>query len=472
MRPMNIRCFRFAMLTSVMLLIAGCPAGHGLQFFDGTFPDGATIAISFDDSLMLPAGGAMQPAISGDGQVAAFTLYNVNIISNEVFIHDRSTSSISRASISSDGVSGDQGGNHPALNFDGLLIAFDSDSTQLVSGDTNHRTDVFVHNRQSGQTIRVSVDSAGQQADGSSTKPAMSANGRFVAFNSSAANLIPSDTNAVTDVFRHDLQTGQTQRVSVNSSGQQDDATGGNDFSPDTPSISSDGSYVTFSSLSQNLVTSDGNMSSDIFVRDFSQALTLRVSVSSNGAQADGPSYSPTISADGRYVAFVSNAGNLAPKPIGRAQSAFVHDRDADGNHVFDETCAGCRATELIRVPDDGRGVGQVIAAALSADARYVAYERQFTGPLDAPKPGLTWTDSDVYVFDRQTGLTRRVNVDMPGLRIIESFPEFVLTYLGQSDQSHAPTFSADGRFVAFEAQLSFTYAAADALVVVQDLTP
>ncbi len=141
-----------------------------------------------------------------------------------------------------------------AISADGRFVAFFSDATNLVSGDTNSTYDVFVHDRQTGATERVSVATDGTEADGVSETPAISADGRFVAFRSGATNLVSGDTNASADIFVHDRQTGTTERVSVATNGDQ--ATGGGSSNP---AISADGRFVAFWSTANNLVSSDTN---------------------------------------------------------------------------------------------------------------------------------------------------------------------------------------------------------------------
>ena len=195
----------------------------------------------------------------------------------------------------------------PTLAADGRFVAFGSDATNLVTGDTNAVSDAFVYDRVTGTTERVSVSSAGAEANGTSFAPAISADGRFVAFPSEATNLVPGDTNGVTDVFVRDRLTGTTERVSVSSAGAE---ANGTSFAP---AISADGRFVAFPSEATNLVPGDTNGATDVFVRDRLTATTDRVSVDSAGAQANDRSDFPAISADGSVVAFVSTATNLVP---------------------------------------------------------------------------------------------------------------------------------------------------------------
>ncbi|KJV05126.1 hypothetical protein VZ94_20425, partial [Methylocucumis oryzae] len=213
-----------------------------------------------------------------------------------------------RISQSTKGKQGDGRSWHPAISADNRFIAFNSEASTLVPNDTNHSSDIFVHDRLTKKTRRVSVASDGTQARPSwQCHTAISANGRYVAFTSDATNLVANDNNSNYDVFVHDLKTKQTTRVSVASDGSE--ATGG-DWSA-LPSMSADGRYVAFLSGTTNLVEGDTNSVQDIFVHDRKTKTTTRVSVASNGAQANKASWKPMISDNGRYVAFQSSATNL-----------------------------------------------------------------------------------------------------------------------------------------------------------------
>jgi Tol biopolymer transport system component len=180
------------------------------------------------------------------------------------------------------------------------------EASNLVSGDTNDARDIFVKDLQTGTTKRISVASDGTQGNNyDSYNASISADGRYVTFYSDATNLVSGDTNDAGDIFVKDLQTGTTNRISVASDGTQ-----GNGNS-NIPSISANGRYVAFESGASTLVSGDTNGSSDIFVKDLQTGTTKRISIASDGTQGNGNSYSPSISADGRYVAFVSDSSNL-----------------------------------------------------------------------------------------------------------------------------------------------------------------
>src|SRR5258706_583306 len=184
-------------------------------------------------------------------------------------------------SVASDGTQGNGYSSDSSISADGRYVAFTSDASNLVLGDTNNSRDVFVHDMQTGITTRVSVDSNGNQGNLASVGSSISADGRYVAFGSSASNLVLGDTNNSSDVFVHDMQTGITTRVSVDSNGNQ-----GN-LDSSGSSISADGRYVAFNSNASNLVTGDTNGTFDIFVHDMQTGVTTRVSADSNGNQGN-----------------------------------------------------------------------------------------------------------------------------------------------------------------------------------------
>ena len=209
-------------------------------------------------------------------------------------------STTERVSLTAAGAQAGASSSGAALSGDGRFVAFESGAA-LVPTDTNSLADVYVRDRLLGTTIWASVPLTGT-AGGPSTAAAISADGRFVAFQSTANNLVPGDTNGVSDVFVRDLQTGTTARVSVDSAG-----TPGNGAS-DAPSLSGDGALVAFTSQATNLVVDDTNNATDVFVHDRRTGATVRASVATAGTQADRASYDPRLSADGGFVAFDTDA--------------------------------------------------------------------------------------------------------------------------------------------------------------------
>jgi len=270
------------------------------------------------------------PTLSADGRFVAFGSDATNLVPgdtngvSDAFVYDRLSGTTERVSVSSTGAQADDdsfaGFFAPAVSADGRFVAFSSDATNLVPGDTNDQTDVFVRDRCltngvsvagcTAKTQRVSVSSSGAQGSGRSLSPTLSADGRFVAFASEADDLVVGDTNEAFDVFVNDRMTGMTERVSVDSTGAQANAASLEHF---CPALSADGRFVAFESDATNLVPVDTNGVTDVFVHDRLTATTDRVSVDSAGAQANDGSNFPAISADGSVVAFVSTATNLVP---------------------------------------------------------------------------------------------------------------------------------------------------------------
>jgi Tol biopolymer transport system component len=344
-----------------------------------------------------------KPSISADGRYVAFVSSASNLVSGDtndfcgyyhdencmdVFVHDRQTGQTTRVSVASDGAQGNEESWNPSISADGRYVAFASEASNLVSGDTNDTNDAFVHDRQTGQTTRVSVASDGGQGNDWSGGPSISADGRYVAFESIASNLVSGDTNDFCgyyhddncgDIFIHDRQTGQTTRVSVASDGTQ-----GNEEST-WLSISADGRYVAFASLASNLVSGDTNGGADVFVHDRQTGQTTRVSVASDGTQGNGDSYFPSISADGRYVAFSSYAGNLVSGDTNGEADIFVHDRQTG------------QTTRVSVASDDSQGNEESRWLSISADGRYVAFASEASNLVSGDTNGET----DVFVHDR-----------------------------------------------------------------------
>jgi Tol biopolymer transport system component len=350
---------------------------------------------------------------------------------------------IERVSVDSAGAESNGSSRGPALSAEGRFVAFESDASNLVPGATNFCADgycpnIFVHDRQTGSTERVSVDSSGTQGNGASHWAAISADGRFVAFWSEATNLVPDDTNHCApygepgynciDIFVHDRQTGDTERASVNSEGAQ--VTGDSLY----PAISGDGRFVAFQSTAPDLVEDDNNFSTDIFVHDRQTGATERVSIDSLGGEANGGSFRPSISADGRFVAFESFASNLVPDDtnfcvawVSSCLDVFVHDRQTG-------------ATERVSVSSGGeQSPLDSVEPAISADGRFVT----FLSAADNLVPGDTAVCDfpfelcqDVFVRDRQLSTTERASVNLDG---------------GPAQFSYGATVSADGRYVAFQ---------------------
>lgn len=323
-------------------LVPGATSGHDNIYLRHR-ANGATELVSVTPNGTEPNGESSEPDISADGRYVAFETAATNLIRGgpaaEVVVYDRVTRTTTPVSVV--GKTGAAGQN-PSISDDGRYVAFQSNN---VAGTINGTSDVFVHDLQTGSTVLVSVDSARNPADrGDASDPSISSDGRYIAFDAAAQTLVPGDTNSAEDVFVHDMLTGQTTRVNVDSAGNQTD---GDDLHLAGPQISADGRYVTFESAATNLVAGDTNTCTfgvhdfaaagqcpDVFVHDLQTGTTTRVSVDSNGNQADGWSSDPAIDADGSAVAFLSAATNLVPGDAntcgtytdpGECPDVFVH---------------------------------------------------------------------------------------------------------------------------------------------------
>jgi Tol biopolymer transport system component len=242
---------------------------------------------------------------------------------SDVFVRDRQTGRTSRVSVSSAGAQANpydhiEDDARPSISADGRYVAFVSGAANLTPGDTNGTDDVFVRDRQTGRTTRASVSSAGAQTRAWSDWPSISGDGRYVAFVSAAADLVPGDVNRTDDIFVRDLHAGSTTRVSVSSAEVQSRGASSN------PDISSDGRYVVFQSAGTNLVPADTNSRDDVFLRDRQAGTTSRSSVTTTNGQVNGASSYPLIAPSGRYVVFSSLGTNLGPWDTNDTWDVFV----------------------------------------------------------------------------------------------------------------------------------------------------
>jgi hypothetical protein len=300
-------------------------------------------------------------SLSGDGRTVAFATRSTNLAPNDtngssdVFVRDLTTGTLTRTSTAADGSQADAGSVLASMSVDGRHVAFQSDATNLVAGDTNGVTDVYVKNLTTGAITRASTAADGSQGNGVSTGASLSRDGNLVAFVSRADNLVAGDTNLSADVFVKNLTTGAVTRVSTASDGTQSsgDATG-------IARISADGTKVAFTSFADNLVPGDTNLSTDVFVKDLTTGALTRVSTAADGTQSNGANFvSPTLSADGSRVAFDSRASNLVPNDTNSVDDVFVADTVicfATGTRIC--TARGEVAVEDLRVGDQAVTVG------------------------------------------------------------------------------------------------------------------
>jgi Tol biopolymer transport system component len=417
-------------LTASALALASVPASAGVAV---TTTRVSVNSAGADGNPTSGASSNLPISISATGRYVAFSDNAPNLVKGDgnfrydVFVRDRVRGETTRVSVSSAGAEGNDDSVFPSISANGRFVAFASLASNLVAGDRNHRFDVFVRDLKRGKTTRASVNSTGAEAnDGSIWLPAISDNGRVVAFFSRSTNLVPNDHNGIADFFVRDLKRGKTTRVSVSSTGAEQNRGPGVEELGIVPAISHSGRFVAFFSASPNLVEGDRNDTDDIFVRDRKLGETTRVSVSSTGEEGNDTSlFYPSISANGRFVAFTSWASNLvAGDENGHAEDVFVRDRKRG-------------ETTRIREWDVNRGYYGGIPS-ITDNGRFVAFE--------SVAPDLVKGDrneaSDVFLRDRKRGKTTLLSVSSEGTQ--------------GNDESSFPAISAhNGRFVAFSSLAS-----------------
>jgi hypothetical protein len=320
-------------------------------------------------------------------------------------------------SVSLDGGGADGISTGGDLSADGRFVAFNSNAPDLVPEKTNRRQEAFVRDRVEGVVHRVAVSSEGVAANSTSFASGISSNGRYVVFTSGASNLVPDDTNGATDTFVRDLVAGTTERASVAADGTEADRASQN------ATISANGRYVAFASRATNLVEGGANGELNIFVKDRIEGDVYLASQSSEGVQGNASSFFPALSAEGRYVAFQSNASNLVPNDTNGRGDVFVHD-------------IVTRETERVSVAWNGQQANDSSnRAGISADGRYVVFASHATNLVpNSATPNIF--PGDIYVRDRQRRTTERVSTTSAG-------------EVGDRS-SFTPQISPDGRYVIF----------------------
>ncbi|MCG8405951.1 MAG: hypothetical protein MI923_12215 [Phycisphaerales bacterium] len=384
----------------------------------------ATARVSVDNSGAEGNGNCSTAAISREGRFVAFASDAPDLVpgdgnaASDVFVHDRETGITTRVSVDSDGNEANGSSTMADISADGRYVAFASDAPDLVPGDANAASDVFVHDRQTGDTIRVSIDSNGVEGNMGSFSPAISADGRFTAFESNATNLdlIVADANGVADIFVHDMQTGDTERVSFQPGGAEwGAACFGADINADSSGVV-DGNFVSYS-------VTVGN---GVHLFDRGAGITEKISLDSDENEGNGDSEHAAISGDGRFVAF-------------RTTSDDMDLLQMDNNGVADIFVRDRQAGTTVRVSLNSNGVegnGFSAEPAISDDGRYVGFQSE-SDNLD-----LVTADNnarrDFFVHDTQTGTTERISLDENGN---EGQGDTIPVGLG---------FGEDGRFVVF----------------------
>ena len=400
--------------TALVMAMGGMIAAAGPAQAAGT-----TTRISSSSASVAGNEVSEAPWVTADGRYVGFSSSANNLVPNDtnftedVFLRDRVTGKTERISVATNGAQAQYPSQRPRISADGRYVVFDSFAPNLVPGDTNGLTDVFLRDRQTHTTVRVSVSATGQQSNGSSYWASISPDGRYIAYTSDATNLVPDNTGGYANVYLLDRQTGRLSLVSKTATG-----TAGNGNSQ-TPVVSADGRYVAFESQADNLVPGDTNNAMDVFVKDMTTGAVQRVSVTSSGQQFDGGGSTGDgvdmgVSADGRYVSFVGQTANA---------NAQLYVRDRVNN-----------TTTLVSVGSDGNpGNYATYEGSISPNGRYVAFDTGSTN-IVAGAPFYFNT----YVRDLVTGTTTLASVTWTGAPITESTGELAMSNVGVCFQSYA----------------------------------
>ncbi|MFA0833580.1 MAG: Ig-like domain-containing protein [Methanobacterium formicicum] len=317
-------------------------------------------------------GDSYESFISPDGRYVTFTSYASNLGNDvngyrDVFVRDRLLNVTQRLSVSSTGEEGNGDSYEPSISSDGCYVTFYSYASNLVENDTNGVNDIFVYNRLLKTIKLISISFNGEEANSDSYEPFISTDGNFIVFTSYASNLVENDTNDASDVFVFHQKLNTIKRVSVSF----DDGNGNNDSFE--PCISSDGRYIAFSSFASNLVENDTNIR-DVFIFDQISGVTERVSISNADEKSIENNYNPSISGDGRYVAFVS--GNTKPA-VSKSLSSFENEDEIVDIFVCD---LWSKITRKITISSTGEEANANSEdPVISGNGQYVAFRSYAT---------------------------------------------------------------------------------------------
>lgn len=364
---------------------------------------GRTIAlVSTDAQGRQLNAGSLDPRISEDARYVTFITYG----EFQFYRKDLQTGELALVSANAEGVVGNGRSGIPVeydMTPDGRHVAFNSQATNLVPGDGNGSiSDVFVKDMRTSAVTLASTDAQGRAGDRDSSGGPVSNDGRHVAFVSSARNFMPGEAGpprenaATTDIYVKDLETGRLTLASADAAGHQGTGPGSAYFGTSTaPSISGDGSKVAFTSYATNLVPNDTNDEPDVFVKDLRSGEVVRVSTDSDGRQVSGWNASQTsISDDGRYVAFGSISPDLVPGDTNGTGDVFLKDTQTGALTLVSATPQG--------FPGNAASGGAMV----SGNGRHVAFR---SGASDLV-PGDTNGQTDIFLKDLATGETRLVS--------------------------------------------------------------
>ncbi len=367
---------------------------------------------------------SLYPSISGGGRYVAFESEADNLIPGASGLHiyrkDVASGEISLCSASGEGVEGNSSSYLPSISADGTYVAFQSYSSNLIPGHPTTHLQVFRKDLVTGEVMLCSARSDGVQGNSNSFNPSISADGRYVAFSSISDNLIPSAAISGQQIYRKDLATGEIVLVSSSLQGTKGD--GVSSF----PSINSDGRYIAFESEADNLVPGVSSAFSQVYRKDVVSGKIMLASSSSAGSQGNGESAHPDISADGRFVAFKSESGNLTPGVSVGRQHAYRKDLQSGAVNLCSSTVAGAQGNDHSCIND---------GPSISADGAYVSFETKAT-------------NLSSFIVSGKNAIVRKHVIDGE-----VSCCSVSASGQAANGSSFSCDISSDGRFVAFDSR-------------------
>ncbi len=413
-------------LCAVTLLVAVHHGEHKVNAHSGDniYQTGNLTLVSVNSAGEQANSNSWVPTISGDGRIVSFLSTASNLDSfvhrgvDELFAHDMVThQTVLAGKLPGTEQPVGEISCPPALSIDGRYLAFCSLFDQIVPGDDNRRSDIFRLDRITGEMIGISLNPSGIPGNNSSYQPSISADGRYIAFESSASDLVNGDGNEKYDIFIRDVETGKTELISSSIFG-----TSGNGDSR-YPSISADGRFVAFYSGSSDLVAGDTNNQIDIFLHDSLSGEMSLISIATNGSQTNADSKYPSISPDGNWIAYTSWATNLVTEDQDSYSDIYLYDRHS-GETILVSNVVG------------NKPVGSSIIPSVSNNGRYVTFTSTAAfSPLDDN------TYEDVYLYDRLNQKTVLISQALDGS--------------AGNGASHLGAISTDGCMITFDSHAS-----------------
>lgn len=398
-RKTTLRAATGAALCALALVSLTTAPGHAGE---PAAAGGETVLVSVGLGGAPADGPSERASVSADGRLVVFTSHASNLVPgdhndcSDVFLRDLDRGTTVRVNRGLNGTeSNGCTGIDPIISADGRHVVYSADSTNLVRGVRDGRSHIFRTDLRTGRTVLVSGTADGTPGNGDSMRPTLSADGRYVAYATSADNLIPGDTPAgVWDTVVRDMANGTTRRTSA-----ADDGTPGN-AATDGTQISADGHYVTYFSNATNLVPGDTNHKVDEFLHDRTTGRTTRLSVSADGVESDQITIGGTISDDNRYVVLNSHATNLTPDSP-----------DTGQNHIYLQDLRQGTLRLIDKGADGEPAPGGTFWASITGDGRHI--------PMASAGPNLVADDTnkvrDIFVADLPGGELRRVSVATGG---------------------------------------------------------